>query len=174
MTGGPALGAMLNGLRVVLIDDSRSFLARVKEIIEHQRCIVLAFTDAREAMKAIPSFDADIIITDYEMPDLTGLQVIHELRKNSDLKAVPILMLTSRDDTESLVEATLAGADALIVKSEVRQKLLPSLLALTRLRSLQKEVVRLKQFSAIKAMMSTYKHEFGNVLAILDGKVKKL
>ncbi len=165
---------LLNGLVVCVIDDSRSFSAGISELLESVKCLVQVYNDPKLAIVEVMKNKPDIIITDYEMGALSGIDVIRAVRSNQDLHTVPILVLTSRDEPEVLISTMLMGADSFASKSCVRDVLVAKLITLARVRLLYQEVIRLKQFTAIKTMVSTYKHEFGNVLAILDGKVRKL
>jgi len=165
---------LLAGFIICLIDDSRGFSAGIAEMLRPHLCEVKIFNDPKIAMAEIPKCNPDIIITDFEMGEFTGLDVIHYLRKEEHLNTVPILVLTSRQEPEILITTMLNGADSFVTKSSARDVLIAELVTLARVRRLYQEVIRLKQFTAIKTMISTYKHEFGNVLAILDGKMRKL
>ena len=126
------------------------------------------------ALEAILKSPPDIIITDLDMPAMDGKQFTSEIRRNSICNETPVLMLTGRDDPHTLVTAIQAGVAAFISKATVRDVLSAQLFALVRLCELHKSLSRVKQLDAVKSLVGTYKYEFGNTLAIIDGKVRKL
>jgi two-component system chemotaxis response regulator CheY len=160
-------------LSICLIDDSRSFCAGVKNLLVGLNCKFTSYTDPELALRQLKEFPVDIVVTDYDLGTMTGLDVIRRLRADPKFKTVPILVLTSNTDPRVLVSTILAGADAFVKKEDVHQVLVAQLTSLARVHKLYGEVIRLKQFSAIKSLIGTYKHEFGNTLAILDGKVNR-
>ena len=60
--------------------------------------------------------DFDLVLCDWEMPELNGIQLLKKVKKNAALQPIPFLMLTSIDDHERLQEAIEAGALDYIVK----------------------------------------------------------
>ena len=79
------------------------------------KCLVQDFSDPIEALHSLKmQIDniPDIIITDYEMPHINGIELIREIRKIAFLKEVPTLILTGRNISKILLEAIDAGADA--------------------------------------------------------------
>lgn len=163
-----------NGRVICVIDDSRAFLAGLVDMLKPLNCTVHTYSDPTTALTEISGTNPDVIITDIEMSEMNGNEVIKQLRTKTELDTVPILVLTDYDNSENLISTMLHGANAFVSKASVREVLVAQLIALIRVRFLYKEVIRLKQFSAIKAMIGTYKHEFGNVLTIIDGKIRKL
>ena len=170
----PEIESLLSGRVVCIIDDSRAFTAGITELLAPYKCSVHVYNDANEGLSEVASKEPDVIITDYELGAVSGLDVIDALRKDKKIATVPILVLTGRDEPEVLISSMMRGAEAFVLKTMVRQVLIATLISLMRVRLLYKEVIRLKEFSAIKALIGTYKHEFGNILAILDGKSRKL
>lgn len=165
---------ILSGLKLCVVDDSKAFAAGVGELLKPLMCELIMYNDPLVAMTQIPAIHPDIIITDYEMGEFNGIDLIRSVRSNSELNTTPILVLTSRDDSKLLIATMIEGGNAFVSKANVREVLVANLIVLARIRLLYQEIIRLKQFSAIKTMIGTYKHEFGNVLAILDGKIRKL
>ncbi len=161
-------------LSILVVDDSRSFLAGLGALIAPHVAKFDTFTRGKEAVEYICESKPDIIISDLEMPEFSGFDVIKAVRENPMFNDVPILVLTGKEDSEIMVKAINFGADAFVVKSSVRESLLPQLLALARIKSVYKGVTRGKQLEAVQALIGTYKHEFGNALAAIDGKIRKI
>jgi CheY-like chemotaxis protein len=116
----------------------------------------------------------DLILTDLEMPGISGIELIKILRADPKFSTVPILMLTGKSNPATMGEAIHAGADSFMAKADIRTDIFPKLLALARTRTHYQNASRGMQLDAVKALIGTYKHEFGNAIAAIDGKLRKL
>ncbi len=107
----------LETLRVLIVDDSgnsRRFIRRILEKlgVEH----FLEAADGREAAKILGTDYVDLVITDYNMPEINGRELIEHIRQQSWQSSVPIVMVTSELNEERLAEARQAGASAICEK----------------------------------------------------------
>lgn len=77
---------------VVLVDDEFSYIDLLQQLLsDHLECPVHGFTKPADALRAIPNLNVGIIITDYQMPDINGLQFVAEVQKiNPNIPAVMI------------------------------------------------------------------------------------
>jgi PAS domain S-box-containing protein len=101
--------------RVLIADDNadmRLYLARL--LSERFDTVVVA--NGRAALDAIQQQLPDLILSDVMMPELDGFGLLRELRKNSETRTVPIILLSARAGEESRVEGIGAGADDYLVK----------------------------------------------------------
>ncbi|KAF0142386.1 MAG: response regulator [Ignavibacteriales bacterium] len=105
-------------LKFLVVDDSvtmrRIVLNSLKQI-GHE-----AFVEAGDGREALTKLQADdsinFIITDWNMPDLTGLDLVKAVRANPKYETLPILMVTTRGMKEDIVEALQAKVNNYIVK----------------------------------------------------------
>ncbi len=86
--------------------------------------------DGATALSYLRSFDYDVAVFDWRMPNTNGLEAITTMRRRGD--RTPVLMLTARDATEDRVEGLLGGADDYLVKPFAFRELLARLTALQR------------------------------------------
>lgn len=104
--------------RVLIVDDSFLMREIMKESIED------AFSDAKvsgvnngeEAQKLLSRKKFDLVLCDWEMPELKGNTLLQWLRENSSQKEVPFIMITGRGDRESILEVKELGVTDYIVK----------------------------------------------------------
>lgn len=164
----------LQNVRIYLVDDSKAFTQVVSALLEEEGCKVKVFHSAESAIEVIFQDPPDIIVTDLEMPEISGVELIKTIREQQELSFIPILMLTSKDDPTTYVECIEQGADAFASKINIRQVLIAQIKALLRIAELKKDTIIVKQFHAVQNLIGTYKHEFGNIITILDGKLIKL
>lgn len=161
--------------RILLIDDSKSFISGIKSLLSGHPFEVIGITSPKEALNTLETINPDIVITDLDMPSINGFELIRQIREKVHKKYYPIMVLSTR--MENLVDISNSvdcGADAFSSKDNIRTSLVPQIKALIRLKQLHETAIKGKQLEAVQALIGTYKHEFGNSLAILLGMFRKL
>jgi two-component system chemotaxis response regulator CheY len=103
-------------MRFLVVDDS----ATMRRIVVNSLGRI-GFSDCVEAadgLEALESFDpsVDFVITDWNMPNMSGLDFVRALRGRDEGRTVPILMVTTRSVREDIVQAAQAGVSNYIVK----------------------------------------------------------
>lgn len=131
MTSKPSQTAMIDDYRrarekgivklsknVLIIDDQsigRNILKKVvQQISEHLNITTLS--GPMEAMNWLKSHEPHLIITDYRMPEMNGVEFIREVRKNKKCEQVPIVMITVVSEKQTRYEALDAGATAFLTR----------------------------------------------------------
>ena len=94
--------------KILIVDDEPSNRNILSQELTHEGYSVLAASDGREGLRKIESAHPDLIILDYMMPDLSGLEVLKELRKREN--DTPVVMITAYGTMERAVEAMKEGA----------------------------------------------------------------
>lgn len=77
---------------------------------------VLEASDGNAALKLLTEEDVDLVICDWNMPRLTGFELLTHLRSTSDFKDIPFIMVTAEADRESVEIAVAAGVDEFLIK----------------------------------------------------------
>ena len=101
---------------LLVVDDNemnRDMLARRLEKKDYR---VLTACDGASALDLIAAEPIDLVLLDIEMPGLSGLDVLREVRKTRTSLQLPILMVTARSDSEDVVQALEAGANDYVTK----------------------------------------------------------
>ncbi len=104
-------------LQVLVVDDSefsRKFITRILNDIGIEN-ITLA-NDGKQAFNLINQHYFDLIVTDFNMPEMDGLQLVQKIRTCTDQKTVPILMVTSEQNQNRLAAVEKAGVSAVLDK----------------------------------------------------------
>jgi DNA-binding NtrC family response regulator len=79
---------------VVLVDDEIAYIDLLQQLLgEHLACQVRGFTKPADALRALPNLNVGLIITDYQMPGMNGLEFITEVQKQAP--AIPVIMITA-------------------------------------------------------------------------------
>jgi DNA-binding NtrC family response regulator len=83
-------------LGVMLVDDEAAYLDLLQQLLGEQlACPVHSFTRSREALSALPGLNIGLIVTDYHMPGLDGLEFLHEVEKIRP--GLPAVMITAHE-----------------------------------------------------------------------------
>jgi DNA-binding response OmpR family regulator len=108
-------GGTSSSLAILLVDDEPSLLRSVARVFERSGHQIEACATAQEALEAVRKKTYDLIVTDWGLPDLEGVELVRRIRSSG--KRVPILMLTGRTGADDLVSALDAGADDFLPKA---------------------------------------------------------
>ena len=102
--------------KVLIVDDSSVIRDIVGEVLSNAGIEVVTVEDGKVALELVNRTEFDLVVTDIEMPRMTGLELLQAIRARSD--TLPVVMLTTRNRPEHRREAALLGANAYIAKSE--------------------------------------------------------
>ncbi len=109
---------------ILIVDDSESIRELVAYTLESSGYNVVKGSDGVEALEKLNGSEFNLVITDLNMPNMDGIQLIQEVRKKEGYSTIPILMLTTESQQSKKEEAKAAGATGWIVKPFVPEKLL--------------------------------------------------
>ena len=112
---------------ILIVDDSESIREVVTATLENVGYKVIAAIDGVDAMTHINGYHLDLVITDLNMPNKDGIELIRDIRAVEAYKFTPILLLTTESQAEKKKEAKEAGATGWIVKPFVQEKLLATI-----------------------------------------------
>ena len=115
------------GKKILIVDDSESIREVVSATLTNVGYEVLSAIDGVDALNYVDGEPIDLIITDLNMPNKDGIQLIREIRAQDTYKFTPILLLTTESQADKKKEAKLAGATGWIVKPFVQEKLLSTI-----------------------------------------------
>lgn len=111
-------------MAVILVADDDDILIELARFrLEHDGHSVLTATDGRAAVVSARKYLPDLIILDAMMPVLNGLEVLHEIKKDAETSAIPVLMLTARKGEEDVIGALKSGASDYMTKPFAPQEL---------------------------------------------------
>jgi two-component system chemotaxis response regulator CheY len=108
---------------VLTVDDSRTMREMVSVTLRGAGFEVVQADDGVNALKVLQTAEVDVIITDLNMPNMDGLELVKELRAKPQFKGKPILFLTTRSGDEDKAKGRAAGATGWIVKPFDPQRL---------------------------------------------------
>jgi two-component system chemotaxis response regulator CheY len=104
-------------MNILIVDDYKTMLRIIENLLKQ-----LGFkniqqaTDGSSALKLLHDGGIHLVISDWNMQPMTGLQLLKEVRADDKLKAMPFIMVTAESKTENVVAAKAAGVNNYIVK----------------------------------------------------------
>ncbi|MBC7923111.1 MAG: response regulator transcription factor [Ferruginibacter sp.] len=102
--------------KIVVIDDEKDILEILKYNLEKEKAFVQTFTSGNEALRSIREQTPDLIVCDWMIDDLDGLDICRRLKRDPGSLHIPFVMLTARGDEIDAVTALELGADEYLVK----------------------------------------------------------
>ena len=118
--------------KIFIVEDEPSIVQLVKYNLEKQNFKVLVSNNGEEGLQEIKKTEPDLILLDWMLPDLSGIDICKALRKDTKFKNVPIIMLTARSQEEDKVLGLNVGADDYLPKPFSNLELIARVNALLR------------------------------------------
>ncbi len=101
---------------ILTVDDSASVRQMVTFTLKNEGYDIIEAIDGVDALTKIEEKPADMVITDLNMPNMDGIELIKKLRANPQFKFIPIIFLTTESQSEKKQAGKEAGATGWIVK----------------------------------------------------------
>lgn len=111
-------------MQILVVDDFSTMRRIVKNVLRE-----LGFSNLKEAEDGAPALQMlkttkiDFVVTDWNMPGMTGLDLLKAIRADEKLKSIPVLMVTAEAKREQIIEAAQAGVNGYVVKPFTAQTL---------------------------------------------------
>lgn len=113
--------------QILIVDDSESIREVLAFSIANAGYEVMVASDGLDALKYLDGRTIDLLLTDYHMPNLNGLELIKKVRMLESYKFIPILVLTTENQFTIMKEARDFGATGWLTKPFNTEKLLLTL-----------------------------------------------
>jgi twitching motility two-component system response regulator PilH len=113
----------LEGLRVLVVDDSTTVLAILKKMLSQNGCEVVEAMDAETGLELASSEPPDLILLDIVLPGMSGFVALRHLRKNAQTRDVPVIMMSGNKQATEEYYVQRIGADDFITKPFTRAEL---------------------------------------------------
>jgi len=112
------------GLKVMVIDDSKTIRRTAETLLKKAGCEVLTATDGFDALAKIADSHPDVIFVDIMMPRLDGYQTCSLIKHNEEFKCTPVIMLSSKDGLFDRARGRIVGSEQYLTKPFTREELL--------------------------------------------------
>ncbi len=107
----------IENTKFLVVDDFSTMRRIVRNLLKE-----LGFTNVQEAEDGVDALNKlrgesfDFVVSDWNMPNMTGIELLRAIRADAGLKHLPVLMVTAEAKKENIIEAAQAGASGYVVK----------------------------------------------------------
>ena len=104
-------------IRILVVDDMSTMRRIIKTILNQLGYSNIEEAEnGKQALGKLKKEKFDFVITDWNMPEMDGLELVKQIRADDELKSLPVLMVTAEAKKENVMEALKAGVNNYIVK----------------------------------------------------------
>lgn len=154
---------------VLVVDDDQTSLKIITRLLETAGHQVITAKDGKEALTSLGEPLPDLIVSDWMMPEMSGLQLCREVKGNDKTSGVYFILLTAKSETQSIIQGLDEGADEYLIKPFDHKELVARVRTGLRIRALQKELVESERLAAAAQMAVTLGHKLNNLLQSISG-----
>lgn len=121
----------MNG-KIFIIEDETSIIKLVQHNLEKEGFIVSSSENGNEGLKQLKKFEPNLLLLDWMLPDLSGIEICKHIRKDNKFKTLPIIMLTAKGEEEDKIKGLESGVDDYLTKPFSFKELLARIKAVLR------------------------------------------
>jgi len=105
----------MNG-KIFIIEDEPSIIQLIQHNLEKNGFIVSSSINGNDGLKELKKFQPDLLLLDWMLPDLSGIEICKSIRKDNSFKNLPIIMLTAKGEEEDKIKGLDSGVDDYLTK----------------------------------------------------------
>ena len=121
----------MNG-KIFIIEDETSIIKLVQHNLEKEGFIVSSSENGNDGLKQLKKFEPNLLLLDWMLPDLSGIEICKHIRKYNKFKTLPIIMLTAKGEEEDKIKGLESGVDDYLTKPFSYKELLARIKAVLR------------------------------------------
>jgi len=105
----------MNG-KIFIIEDEPSIIQLVQHNLEKNGFIISSSLNGNDGLKELKKFQPDLLLLDWMLPDLSGIEICKNIRKDNSFKNLPVIMLTAKGEEEDKIKGLDSGVDDYLTK----------------------------------------------------------
>jgi DNA-binding response OmpR family regulator len=151
--------------RIMIIDDDSAYTEGISILLESEGYICHTINDSRTALKMIEKKNPEILLIDWQMPEMSGVELMQRIKSHPEHRQKYIIMVSGKGTTDDKVFGIDAGADDYLAKPFETQELLARIRAAIRILKLEKELIEQERKNTVLEMALSITDKIGNPLA---------
>lgn len=159
---------------VLVVEDEEDTRFILERLLSKNGYIVRSCRNGEEALSVLNSFNPKVIIADWTMPKMDGLELCNILKEKESTKFIYFIVLTARASLKDRVTGLDIGADDFLVKPIENQELLARIRSGIRIYNLQTELKNIEHDRAVVELATTLGHRINNPLSSLIMSVSSM
>ena len=105
----------MNG-KIFIIEDETSIIQLVQHNLKKNGFVVSSSENGNDGLKELKKFQPDLLLLDWMLPDLSGIEICKNIRKDNSFKNLPVIMLTAKGEEEDKIKGLDSGVDDYLTK----------------------------------------------------------
>lgn len=155
---------------IAIIEDDEGAALFLKSMLESEGFRVRVFHDGESALETLATgIHVDLVLLDILLKGIDGYEVCRIMKRDAQLRYIPIIILSGKSSTEEKVLGLKLGADDYIVKPFKNKELLAKIQVLLRIKQLQDQLINVEKLAAIGQLSAGVAHEFNNLIGGMLG-----
>lgn len=160
------LQTVIQDASLLVVDDKESNRDLLSRRLDRQGFNVEVAENGRQALEMIRKYDYDLVLLDIIMPEMNGYQVLAEIKKDSDLMNIPVIMISALDEIDSVVRCIEMGAEDYLQKP-FNQVILKAKISA----SLERRRLRANERAVLQSLQAEQEKSEKLLLNILPGPI---
>ena len=165
---------MENEDRILIVEDESDSRFIYERLLSKHGYKISTAIDGEEALDIIPKFKPKVILADWTMPKINGIELCNIVKSKEDYKLIYFILLTARTSLKDRVEGLDTGADDYLIKPIDNQELVARIRSGLRIHNLQNELKNIEHNKAIVELACTIGHQINNPLSSLKMSITSL
>ena len=165
---------MINEDKILIVEDEEDSRFIYERLLTKSGYNIKTAENGDEALNIIDEYKPKIILADWTMPKLNGIELCNIIKSKEEYKLIYFILLTARTSLKDRVEGLDTGADDYLVKPIDNQELVARIRAGLRIHNLQNELKSIEHNKAIVELACTIGHQINNPLSSLKMSLESL
>ncbi len=155
--------------RILMIDDELDIIIPLQIFLKQYGHEVVVASSARQGLSILDSFDAEVVLTDLMMPEMTGFELLDTMRKERPL--LPIMVISAYDSRTQILKSLQRGAYDFISKPFDFDLVQPAIIRALEHHALLVNRERQQQTEAVASLACAVAHELNQPLTVILGHI---
>ncbi len=160
--------------KILIVEDEKDTRFILERLLTKNNFEAMSVPNGEEALKVLDDYNPQVILADWTMPVMDGIQLCRVVKNDEKYKLVYFIILTARVSLKDRVKGLDVGADDFLVKPVENQELLARIRSGMRIHNLQQELKNIEHDKAVIEMACTIGHKINNPLSSLIMSVKNI
>lgn len=160
--------------KILIVEDEEDSRFIYERLLKKENYIVKTAENGDEALSIIEEFKPKVILADWTMPKLNGIELCNIVKGKEEYKLIYFILLTARTSLKDRVEGLDTGADDYLVKPIDNQELVARIRSGIRIHNLQNELKNIEHNKAVVELACTIGHQINNPLSSLIMSINSL
>jgi DNA-binding response OmpR family regulator len=163
---------MSPGKKILVVDDDESLAGLLQTLLSSSGYSVQSAFSGSEALRLMKTFLPELVLIDIGLPDVSGLEVLRQIRAQAEFKETIVMLITGTSGLEMKIEGFNTGANDYVAKPINPRELLLKVECFLKTAEAQKDKLLSKQRETLHTVVNTLAHELSSPLAAIRHQVR--